>query len=134
MIEQGRAVRARVVFLRQADWYRRTWRRATRDLHHPARLVLAAARHAAARVAARARRAARVRVQLEAVRTVELAVNIRASQGRVAARHDSFEYSSACRLLAFFIYAPAHTVVALHRFERAVGVTPGYIDPPRGLA
>jgi len=134
LIEQRRAIRAWVVLLRQADWYRRTRRRATRDLHHPARLVLAAAGHGATRIAARTRRATRVRVQFEAIRTIELAVDFRASQGRVTARHDPFEDPSARRLLAFLVYAPAHAIVALHRLERTVGVASGYVGPSRGLA
>lgn len=79
LIEQWRTIRTWIVLLRQADRYRRTWRCATRDFHHPACFILAAARHAAARIAARARWAARVRVQLEAIWTVELAVDFRAS-------------------------------------------------------
>lgn len=134
LIEQRRAVRARIVLLRQADRYRRARRRATRDLHHAARLVLAAARHAAARIAARTRRAASARIQLEAIRTVELAVDFWASEGRVTARHDPFEDPSTRRLLAFLVHAPAHAVVALHRLERAIGITPRYVDPPRRLA
>lgn len=133
-IEQRRAVRARIVLLRQANGHGRTRRRATRHLDHSARLVLATARHAAARIAARARRTAGVRVQLEAVRAIELAVNIRASRRRITARHGSFENSGARCFLALLIHAPAHAIVTLIRLERAVGVASGYVDSSSWLA
>lgn len=65
------------------------------------------------------------------VRTVKLAVDLRASQWLVAARYDTFKHPSARRLFALLVHAPAHAVVALHWFKCTIFIAPRYVDSSR---